>query len=491
MQAMFNNDPGALAATKLAPHQALVDTAKAQGMTPAQLAGAIATRDVATNADTIMKYAHARGGISPYQAAGELGEIAASQNYVNAESYDKARGITGEEGQIRTRTSENLNEAAKFAVLSNLAQNIGVAKDNNDFKGMYDYNKMHHGEESLTLTNQGAVDKLNQRMKDMGYKNVHFQKGDRIGMDFDPNGNVISAHATRGASRQVEDVTSAMKGHQGQYVNRTETDNFRYKGEDGMSYVGHAVTLGSGVTTFDGAVIGADGTQYQGAAKFVDGKPVYTAFSGGKQGEVVEKIQVPTGRTGKDGKPVLGPDGKPETTAQWGASTYRYSSDGKNLAVFNTNTLSTEEVNKNGFAATIESQNGGVLNENAVKGQSVADNHSYTLDKRVQAEVSIGSSWFNSRDLTGVTPLERKALVVTAAADYSTQKAGQGLSLYGSIKGLRKGAGGKGGGMGGGGPTNAESEAYKQYFERLQNKTSPGGAPPAMPATPPRLLTLP
>ena len=116
MQAMFNNDPGALAATKLAPHQALVDTAKAQGMTPAQLAGAIATRDVATNADTIMKYAHARGGISPYQAAGELGEIAASQNYVNAESYDKARGITGEEGQIRTRTSENLNEAAKFAV---------------------------------------------------------------------------------------------------------------------------------------------------------------------------------------------------------------------------------------------------------------------------------------------------------------------------------------------------------------------------------------
>ena len=489
MQAMFNNDPGALAATKLAPHQALVDTAKAQGMTPAQLAGAIATRDVATNADTIMKYAHARGGISPYQAAGELGEIAASQNYVNAESYDKARGITGEEGQIITRTNENLNEAAKFAVLSNLAQNIGVAKDNNDFKGMYDYNKMHHGEESLTLTNQGAVDKLNQRMKDMGYKNIHFQKGDRISMDFDPDGNVISAHATRGASRQTEDVTSAMKGYQGQYVNRTETDNFRYKGEDGMSYVGHAVTLGSGVTTFDGAVIGADGTQYQGAAKFVDGKPVYTAFSGGKQGEVVEKIQVPTGRTGKDGKPVLGPDGNPETTAQWGTSTYRYSSDGNNLAVFDTNTLSTAEVNKNGYAATIQSQDGAQINTNAVKGQSVKDNDTYSHDISKTANVSIGSAFLRNRDLTTVTKMERYGLIGAATADYATQKVGQGASAIGSVMGLFKG-GGVPGGMNGG-PTNMDAGQWREYFKRLDKSASPGAVPPAMPAAPPVTLTLP
>ena len=64
-------------------------------------------------------------------------------------------------------------------------------------------------------------------------------------------------------------------------------------------------------------------------------------------------------------------------------STYRYSSDGKNLAVLNSNTLSTAEVNKNGFAATIQSQGGVVLNEDAVKGQRVADNHTYKLDKKV------------------------------------------------------------------------------------------------------------
>ena len=230
-------------------------------------------------------------------------------------------------------------------------------------------------------------------MKDMGYS-TRFKAGDRIRMNFDEQGNLVSAFAVRGASRQVDDVTQVMKGYQGAYMNRTETDNFQYKGEDGMSYVGHAVRLGNGVTTFDGAVVGADGREYQGAAKFVNGKPVYTVFSGGKEGEVVEKYLVPTGRTGKDGKPVLGPDGKPETTTQWGMSTYRYSSDGKNLAVLNSNTLSTAEVNKNGFATTIQSQGGAVLNEDAVKGQRVADNHTYKLDRKVDADVTIASAWF-------------------------------------------------------------------------------------------------
>ena len=80
-------------------------------------------------------------------------------------------------------------------MLSKLAQNIGIAQNDNDFKGMYEYHQMHHGEESLTLTNQGAVDRLNQQMKDLGYR-THFQKGDRISMNFDQNGNIISAHAT-------------------------------------------------------------------------------------------------------------------------------------------------------------------------------------------------------------------------------------------------------------------------------------------------------
>ena len=489
LQSTFEGNAHSLADVKTAPIQALAKAAADRRMTSAQLAGAFATKDVVANADTIMKYAQARGGISPHQAAGELGEIAASQNYVNAASYDKARGVTGEEGQIRTKTNENLNEAAKFAVLSNLAQGLGIAKDSNDFKGMYDYQKMHHGEESLTLTNQGAVDTLNQRMKDMGYKNVHFQKGDRISMNFDQSGSVISAHATRGASRQVDDVTNVMKGYQGAYLNRTETDNFHYKGEDGMSYVGQAVHLGNGVTTFNGAVIGADGTQYQGAAKFVNGKPVYTAFSGGKEGEAVEKYLVPTGRTGKGGKPILGPDGKPETTTQWGVSTYRYSSDGNNLAVLNSNTLSTAEVNRNGFAATIQSQGGVVLNETAVKGQNVTENDSYKLNLKKDADVSIGSSFLRDRDLTGVTANERKVLIGLAGLDYGSQKASQGLSVYGGLKGLRKGSGGGLPTGADGGPTNLDRAAWKDYFSRLEKSANPGSAPPAMPASPNIKLT--
>ena len=164
-------------------------------------------------------------------------------------------------------------------------------------------------------------------------------------------------------------------------------------------------------------------------------------------------------------------------------STYRYSSDGKNLAVLNSNTLSTAEVNKNGFAATIQSQGGAVLNEDAVKGQRVADNHTYKLDEKVDADVTIGSAFFNSRDLTGVTNTERMALITAAGFDYGTQKASQGLSLYGGIKGMRKGAGQLPTGASGA-PTNAERDDWKIYYERLRKSASPGSAPPAMPASP-------
>ena len=84
LQTMFGNDAQSLANTRTAPQQAFNDTAAARGMKPEDLALTLATKDVVANADTIMKYAQARGGISPHQAAGELGEIAASQNYVNA-----------------------------------------------------------------------------------------------------------------------------------------------------------------------------------------------------------------------------------------------------------------------------------------------------------------------------------------------------------------------------------------------------------------------
>jgi hypothetical protein len=185
----------------------------------------------------------------------------------------------------------------------------------------------------------------------------------------------------------------------------------------------------------------------------------------------------------------LGPDGKPESTTQWGVSTYRYSSDGKNLAVLNSNTLSTAEVNKNGFATTIQSQGGVVLNEDAVKGQRVADNHTYKLDKKVDADVTVGSAWFNDRDLTGVTSTERTALILAASADYGSQKASQGLSLYRGIKGLRKGGGGLPTGANSA-PSNMDSAAWKDYFNRLDKNARPGSAMPAPPASSPITLRL-
>ena len=163
------------------------------------------------------------------------------------QSYDKARGVTGEEGQIRTRTNENLNEAAKFAVLSKFAQGLGIAKDDNDFKGMYDLHKQHHGEDSLTLSNPGAVSLLNQRMKDMGYS-TRFKAGDRIRVNFDEQGNIESAFAVRGASRESSDITSEIKGYESNYLNVSrQTTGFR--GEHGFmdtSY-NYKRTIGTGL----------------------------------------------------------------------------------------------------------------------------------------------------------------------------------------------------------------------------------------------------
>ena len=99
LQGTFGGNAGELAAVRTAPMEALTRTAADMHMTPGELAGAFATRDVMTNARAVMKYAHYRN-IGFQQAAGEMGELAGSQNFVNTASYKNARDVTGEAGQI-------------------------------------------------------------------------------------------------------------------------------------------------------------------------------------------------------------------------------------------------------------------------------------------------------------------------------------------------------------------------------------------------------
>ena len=198
----YDSNPEALAQRRVAAEGAFISVAKERGMTPAELQQSVSTMDLASTADLIDKYSSHRG-IPFAQGARELGEISASQRYVGAGAYENARGVVGEQGLIFTDTNKHLNEAAKFEMSYQLAHSLGLAKEREDFQGMYDLHKQHHGEDALTLSDQGAVNTANRRMKDMGYA-TRFKAGDRIRIDFDGEGNVVSAFAVAGSRQRHE-----------------------------------------------------------------------------------------------------------------------------------------------------------------------------------------------------------------------------------------------------------------------------------------------
>ena len=429
LQTMFGNDAQSLANTRTAPQQAFNDTAAARGMKPEDLALTLATKDVVANADTIMKYAQARGGISPHQAAGELGEIAASQNYVNAASYDKARGVTGEEGQIRTRTNENLNEAAKFAVLSKFAQGLGLAKDDNDFKSMYDYHKMHHGEDSLTLSNPGAVSELNQRMKDMGYS-TRFKAGDRIRMNFDEQGNLVSAFAVRGASRESSDITSEIKGYESNYLDVSrQTTGFR--GEHGFmdTSFNYKRTIGTGLVEM---------------GKNAAGKPIYgpgfrEAYFDRKTGELAAETwtnkrtgqftgveYIDTGRKNPEtGRPIKAP--------QWVTGTMELDKTGS-YVVKDFRSISNQEVvrgdGKFVSEMKVDAGSGLRLYEVGRGGQDMARVNKLVLDEQSEARFTIGGG-FLADDKSQVTAGQERVLWVGAGLE-------KGAEMFTQAKGVMR-----------------------------------------------------
>lgn len=459
LQAMFGNDPRSLANTRTAPQQAFNDVATARGMKPEDLALTLATKDVVANADTVMKYAQARGGIGPHEAAGELGEILASQNYVGASSYDKARGLTGEEGQIRTRTNENLNEAAKFAVLSKFAQGLGIAKDDNDFRAMYDYHRMHHGEDSLTLSDAGAVSVLNQRMKEMGYS-TRFKAGDRIRMNFDDQGSLVSAFAVRGASRETSDVTSEMKGYESSYLNvKRETTGFR--GEHGFmdTSFNYKRTMGTGVVE-----MGTDA-----AGKQVYGQGFREAYFDRKTGELAAETWT-NKRTGQfTGVEYVDTGRKDPTTGksirapQWVTGTMELDKTGS-YVVKDFRSLSNQEVvrgdGKFVSEMKVDAASGMRLYEVGRGGQDMARVNKLVLDEQSEARFTVGGGVL-ADDKSQVTDWQERALWVTSGAE-------KGVAMYNQVKtaedaflSLQPGPGSVGGS-----PTSKEMEEFSDYFRK-------------------------
>jgi hypothetical protein len=420
----YGNDPEVLAQRKVAAEGAFISMAKEKGMTPAELQGSMTTMDLAATADFIDKYSSARG-VGFAQGARELGELSGSQRYVGASSFERARGVIGEGGMIFTDTNKHLNEAAKFEMSYQLAHSLGLTKDRSDYQGIYTLHKQHHGEDSLTLNDSGAVSLLNKRMKDVGYS-TRFKAGDRIRVNFDEQGNVVSAFATRGASKESSDITSEMKGYQSNYLNvRRQTTGFRGEyGTRSTTYGEHTYVGTRQLSLPGGEKAVAYGTfQYDGKGKLVTGD-----FKYGQQGSGVSIRSYNTGKLDDAGKPIVD---KQVTFTE-------HKLDSKGIfSVESSNSVTVRQYNKNGYNTTdyVNPATNQVLFSRSDQGQAVIDHDTYLRDHRKSAEVNSGAI-IAGQDLTTLSDNQQKFLSAMGGLDWSARTVSRSLGLAGGAKNL-------------------------------------------------------
>jgi hypothetical protein len=420
----YGNDPEALAQRKVAAEGAFIEMAKEKGMTPSELQSSMTTMDLAAAADFIDKYSSARG-IGFSQGARELGELSGSQRYVGASSFENARGVMGEGGMIFTDTNKHLNEAAKFEMSYQLAHGLGLTNDRSDFQGMYDLHKQHHGEDSLTLSDSGALSVLNKRMKGMGYS-TQFKAGDQIRVNFDDQGNVVSAFATRGASRESSDITSEMRGYQSNYLNvRRQTTGFR--GEYGSRSVayGENTYVGTKEFTLPGGqkVLAYGNFQYDEKGKLVAGD-----FKYGQQGSGVSIRSYDTGKLDDAGNPIV--------DKQVTFTEHKLDSRGI-FSVESSNSVGVRQYNKNGYNTTdyVNPATNQVLYSKSDQGQAVTDHDAYLRDHRKSAEVNSGAI-IVGKDLTTLSDNQQKFLSAMGGLDWSARTVSRSLGLAGGAKNL-------------------------------------------------------
>ncbi|WP_028895574.1 conjugal transfer protein TraG N-terminal domain-containing protein [Syntrophorhabdus aromaticivorans] len=420
----YENDPAALAQRKVAAEGAFISMAKEKGMTPAELQRSMTTMDLASTADFVDKYATNRG-TGFIQGARELGELSGSQRYVGARSFENARSVVGEDGLIFTDTNKHLNEAAKFEMSYQLAHSLGMAKDRSDFQGMYALHKQHHGEDSLTLSDSGAVRLLNTRMRDMGYS-TRFKAGDRIKLNFDDGGNVVSAFAVKGASREISDITSEMKGYQSNYLSvRRETTGFR--GEHGtrdITYGEHTYVGARQLSLPGGEKVVAYGTfQYDGKGKLVAGD-----FKYGQQGSGVSIRSYNAGKVDDAGNPIV--------DKQVTFTEHKLDSRGI-FSVESSNSVTVRQYNKNGYSTTdyINPATNQVLFSKSDQGQTVTDHDTYLRDHRKSAEVNSGAI-IVGKDLTTLTDGQQLFLSGMGGLDWASETVSRSLGLLGGAKNL-------------------------------------------------------
>jgi hypothetical protein len=309
-------------------------------------------------------------------------------------------------------------------------------------------------------------------MKDMGYS-TRFKAGDRIRANFDEQGNIESAFAVRGASRERSDITSEIKGYESNYLNvRRQTTGFR--GEHGFmdTSFNYKRTVGTGMVE-----MGRDAA----------GKPIYgagfrEAYFDRKTGELAAETwtnkrtgqftgveYIDTGRKDPEtGKPIKAP--------QWVTGTMELDKSGS-YVVKDFRSVSNEEVvrgdGKFVSEMKVDAGSGLRLYEVGRGGQDMARVNKLVLDEQSEARFTIGGS-FLADDKSQVKGWQEGILWTTAGAE-------KGAAMYTQAKGVMDALVDQKPEPGavGGSPTSKDIEEFDKYFRRateVRNQKAAHGA---------------
>ena len=260
-------------------------------------------------------------------------------------------------------------------------------------------------------------------MKDMGYS-THFKTGDRIRANFDEQGNIESAFAVRGASRESSDITSEIKGYESNYLNVSrQTTGFR--GEHGFmdTSFNYKRTIGTGLVEM---------------GKDAAGKPIYgagfrEAYFDRKTGELAAETwtnkrtgqftgveYIDTGRKDPEtGKPIKAP--------QWVTGTMELDKGGS-YVVKDFRSMSNQEVvrgdGKFVSEMKVDAGSGLRLYEVGRGGQDMARVNKLVLDEQSEARFTIGGGVL-ADDKSQVNGWQEGVLWVTAGVEKGAEMLSQ------------------------------------------------------------------
>ncbi|MBP7526411.1 MAG: conjugal transfer protein TraG N-terminal domain-containing protein [Syntrophorhabdaceae bacterium] len=456
LQTTYGNDSAAFGDRRSAAEETFAGMAREGGMSPGEMQAAFSTMDYGGTMQFAVKYGGKRG-IGLQDAARELGEISGSQRYTGAAGYDNARGIVGDDGMVFTQSNKHLNEVAKFESAYQLAHGLGLAQDKEDFAGMYAHHRMHHGEDSLTLTSQAAVDRLNQRMGSMGYS-TRFSVGDRVRMNFDEDGNILSAYGTRGASHDSQDITRELRGYHFQHLNLTESRT-GYRGEHGYAD-----------TTYN--FKRTQGVEWKPVGEDKNGNPVHgwvvnDAYFNKDSGQLVSQtwtnqntghttgVQwVDTGKTDANGNPITQP--------QFFSGTTEFDSKGRTV-LSNMSSISSSEFDKNGYHTVqkVSGSTGQTLHETNRQGQDTARVDKLVIDNQSEFRGTAGNILMHGDDKTTVDSTKVGVMIGTSMVEKGTGM----FTRTSQFQDVFKGPGG--GGSSAGSPDLGMKD-YQEYLDKAR-----------------------